>query len=302
MHKISLKVAKRLKKAESVKIINLNEYRKSKEALSNEVSKLKDAKILIDKEGYDIQRAVYVQAQNILSLLIDILANLPEFRKHLQIMEMGEDKYMPSWPPMSPISNSYFFGWLAFDIQVGIDKESMGSCIAEVYSSLALEQGMHQVLSLMNQSRSGIYKVIKNIEDKVLLEELFTQKQYLSTIPNKHVPASDELWLIRLLPPIDPRIDYYHAFTSPYLLESREQDWFNFFDRNIKGVRESSVVEENYEKFMRCGLSNTYWLEYITQAYCGHTEQVIRLAGIPDIGFSRPHFHDNQILTEGKTG
>ncbi len=52
-------------------------------------------------------------------------------------------------------------------------------------------------------------KNCQKIEEKVLLEELFTQKQYLCSKPNRHIPSPGELWLVRLFPPIDPRFDYY---------------------------------------------------------------------------------------------
>ncbi len=199
MYKIATKVAKRLKKRNSVKVIHLNEYRESKDALSKEISKLRDAKELIERHGYEVQHAIYVQTQNTLSLLIEILAELPEFQKHARTIDKAMDDYMPSWPPMSPISTSYFFGYMAFDIQVGIDNESLAGCISELHSTLAIDQSMYHVISLMNQSRTGIYKVIENIKEKVILEEIFTKKQYLCSRSNQYIPSSGELWLVRLL-------------------------------------------------------------------------------------------------------
>jgi hypothetical protein len=297
MRKIATKISKKLRKSQSKKIINLSEFKKSKQVLSQEFQTLQSTDSLI-KKGHNIQHAIYISAQNILSLLIGILSELRELDKLNKILDTSQDMYTPSWPPMSPISNSSFFSWSAFDIRVGIDKESYTSCIIDNRHNLGLNDDICHLITLMDASRLGIYKVVDFAEDKWLLEDIFTQKQYHCVGPDNYPFNAGELWLVRLLPPISEQFDSHVIFTSPYILLEKENEWLAFLNRNIKCIRPSPTSEKFYKQFMKHGLSHYYWLEFMMQGYSNHTDLTINLAGIPDIETSRPHPFDNQILTE----
>ena len=297
MKRIATKVAKRLQKHKSQKIIDLSTHRQIRDQTIAELSKLNSVEKLIE-DGYDVQHAIYSHAQNYISFLAEGLLLFPEFNKMHNILSIAEEKYMPSWPPMSPISKSHYCCWCAFDLSIGIDKETLTSCLIDLSDILFMGGDMVNLLHSMNLSRIGIYKVISISDNKLLLEELFTKKQFLSKLANNYVPAINELLLLRLLPPVHESIDYYTVFTSPYVLRAKMQEWINFFERNIKGVRGTDSVDKNYHVFMKKGLSSYYWLEYIMQSYYSNSDDAIFLYGIPDIASSRPHYHDNNILPE----
>jgi hypothetical protein len=298
MKSIAMKVAERLSK-DTDKIVNLTEYKEIKRAFLGEFARLHNAEDFISS-GLDPQHAIYAEAQNMLSFLIETISVLPEFAKHNRIIEQAEEDYMPSWPPMSPVSQTFFFTWIGFDVKVGLAKESYADCVIELGDMLGFDSNMTHLYKLMQQSRLGIYKIVGAIADKLILEELFTKKQYRCQSPNKCPFVLNELWLARLLPPIDDSLDYYVIFTSPYVLKSSEQAWQNFFDRNIKGIRGTDAVEKDYDLFMRDGLGTYYWIEFIMQGYYSHTNLAINLMGIPDIAASRPQSSDNKILPEIK--
>jgi len=297
MRKLSAKIAKRLKKTHSSKIVDLTEYKESKNALLKEWEQLRDAESLI-KEGLDPQHAVYIAAQNMLSFLIEILSELNELDRLSKIIVQAEEEYMPSWPPASPISRSCFFTWSSFDVRVGIDKESYITCLLDLNKILNLSEDICHLFTLMASSRLGVYKVIEQRNGKVLLEELFDQKQYLCVMPNQHPFHAGELWLTRLLPPIHKALDEHVIFTSPYILMSTEKAWQSFFERTISDIKQTPVIEKAYRCFMRNGLSNKYWLEFIMQSYSRHTDNAIYLMGIPDDSHTRPHPYNNKILPD----
>jgi hypothetical protein len=299
MKKIATKVIKKIKANGKEKIINLSEYRTIKQEVQKEHSNLFPLTKKL-KQGYDPQHTIYIAAQNMLSFMIEAMSGLPEFHKLNTIIERAQEMYMPSWPPMSPISLSCFVCWTSFDIKIGIDKENYTSCVIEVNKILSDDFYFNYLYDLMQQSRLGLYRVVDYIDDKIILEELFTKKRYKCYSPNRTHPFMyNELWLTRLFPPVDKQFDYYIVFTSPYVLVSSQQDWQDFLDRNIKGVRDTKVAEQNYDLFMRQGLGNNYyWLEFIMQGYSEHSDVVIYLTGIPDRGNSRPHFSKTSILPE----
>lgn len=303
MKRIAAKLAKRLKKNSSKKMMASSEYIGFKDRFENIYNSLPERSKLI-REDDDIQHAVYSSAQNLLSLSTELMSDYPEFDRHTQITANHYDNYMPSWPPLSPISNSYFSNWQLFDLQIGLDKESFTSCLLDLSGLMKLNGSQELLYSRLHESRMGIYKIIEEVDDKLLLEELYTGKQYLSYTPNLlHACSVGDLWFVRLLPPINESFDYYIIFGSPYVLRSSQQDWYKFFDRNIQGERGTTEAEENYQKFMKNGLSNSYWLEFVMQAYSRHTDLVIYLTGVPDIANSRPHSREipsqyNRILPE----
>ena len=52
--------------------------------------------------------AAYVYAQNQMSVMAEQLLQLPEMKSFVKQIGPAEDEYAPSWPPMSPISTSFF--------------------------------------------------------------------------------------------------------------------------------------------------------------------------------------------------
>ena len=57
---------------------------------------------------------VYIHTQNLLSILIEVLQAIPEhsLSRFFNTVEAADDAYVPSSPPMSPLTKSYFNGWL----------------------------------------------------------------------------------------------------------------------------------------------------------------------------------------------
>src|SRR5579864_8097875 len=56
----------------------------------------------------DPAHAAYIYAQNQMSIMAEQLLLLPEMKSFVKQIGPAEDEYAPSWPPMSPISTSFF--------------------------------------------------------------------------------------------------------------------------------------------------------------------------------------------------
>jgi hypothetical protein len=83
-------------------------------------------------EDFHPLHAAYTYVMNTVTSSAELLCELPELvRLGRQIAEIEED-YMPSGPPMSPITGSYFTNWAVLDLGVGLHKESLGSLITLV--------------------------------------------------------------------------------------------------------------------------------------------------------------------------
>ena len=78
---------------------------------------VKDIPTLI-KEGHDPIHAVYVFMQNFTAHFAEGVSQLPEMKVWARAVEKVEDEYMPSGPPMSPLTGSYFWMWALYDLRI----------------------------------------------------------------------------------------------------------------------------------------------------------------------------------------
>ena len=114
-----------------------------------------------------------------------------------------------------------------------------------------------------------------------------------------------------------PEIGYGYAvvFTTPYvtvemtgnngLNHSDERKWMEFFKRNLPKTNIKDQIAA-YEFLMKYGLSRQqmnyrspgmhFWNEYVFEGYVNHQDDMIMLAGYPDIALSRPHSKESQAL------
>ncbi|HSL61197.1 MAG TPA: hypothetical protein VK885_05390, partial [Desulfotignum sp.] len=123
MGPISKKVTAGLKKAKNKKIINFQELKEAKTNAENL------DKTLISEEQlgeHDPLHAIYISAQNKISVLVEQLSELPALSKLTDSLSKADDIYLPSYPPKSPHTQSYFSCWGFFDLCAGIKKESFG--------------------------------------------------------------------------------------------------------------------------------------------------------------------------------
>lgn len=247
----------------------------------------------------DPLHAVYAYAQNTLSALLGSLIELPMCAKLAQAFDDAEEEYMPSGPPMSPLTGSYFFCWGMFDSCIGKKKETLGTVAIALCRTLEMEPSLIQLFQHMQDSRMGFYIHEGMTDSMVMLKELVTGKQHTCIVPAGYAGRPGEIWYVRVLP--DPYanqpLGYSLVFNTPYVIgtwnnrifaPADPQDWQSFFDRTIPktGIEEA---RDAYAHLMKYGLSLHYWNEYVMEAYLNHRSDMIMLAGLPDEPASRPH-------------
>ena len=73
---------------------------------------------------------------------------------------------------------------------------------------------------------------------------------------------------------------------------ANEEKWLSCFERCQKQIKIEDK-KRSYEVLMKYGINRHYWNEYIFEAYASHKDDMILLAGFPDIPSSRPHSEEN---------
>jgi len=285
-------LATQVKKFDKKALLQVNA--KKCQGVGVDPNSVRDIKELID-EGFDPIHAAYVAIQNLTSMFAESVSVLPELTAYYDIAEPAEDEYMPSGPPMSPLTTSYFTCWAFFDLQFGPEKETIGTCFLDVTSQIGFSQDMSDILEIMQNSRMGIYEHLGIHRGRVLLQDIITQEKYLCYVPAGYQGEKGQCWMVRLLPPLHNLCDYSMVFTTPYvLIGETKEDWLDFIKRSMVGVDKSI---DSYHNFMKYGLGIHYWNEYIFQAYHHHQSDAIFLKGLPDVVKSLPHGDSPKITT-----
>ena len=130
MGQISDKLIKRLGKSRKL----IAELRRESGSIQDALDALKHGTTARSRRGdtLDPLHAVYVAVQNVTSVFAERVSQLPEFEPYYRVGLDAEENYMPSGPPMSPLTGSYFTTWAFFDLRFGPDHETIGTCLLDV--------------------------------------------------------------------------------------------------------------------------------------------------------------------------
>jgi hypothetical protein len=238
------------------------------------------------KEGMDPVHAAYAFVQNISSAFAEVVSRLPEMKKYAKVVGPAEEGYMPSGPPVSPLTASFFTTWAFYDLRFD-GTDTLGSCQVEANDVIGMNPDQLDALKKMANSRMGLYEHVGMDGPHVRLRELVTNAEFTCHSASGYRGRSGELWYVRLLPPLLPDLARYHiVFTTPYVLMASKDDWLQFLRRALSG---SGDEREALHRLLKYGPGPNYWNEFVFKAYHHHQGDAIFLAGVPDLKATLPH-------------
>lgn len=284
---ITEKLKSRLIIARAQRVIPLQELAQARRDVEKNAGVLERPDELV-KQGCDPVFALYASVQQLLSLCAEMLLQMPELRTFSKQLEKAEDDYMPSYPPMSPLTTSYFAMWTLCDLRIGGGSETLARIFGDLGSLFGLEPDYLDLVRKLADSRMGIYEHCGEKDGMIVLRELVTDKEYLFVCNSGYTGNKGELWYVRAIPPPAPFIPHWVSMGTPHILRAPvKADWLTFFDRNE--IRSNEVGhEQRLDSFMKFGPEPRYWSEFIFEAYSGHNAGALFLWGLPDVPESRP--------------
>lgn len=261
--------------------------RENAEALQRTVSSRDDL------AGFHPAHAIYVHAHNQTSVMAEQLTALKEMDRFARLIFQAEEEYLPSGPPMSPLTISFFTCWAFFDACVGLAEETIGTTTMAVGSAFGMHEELVRVIGLMQESRMAVYVHEGADRDRIVLRELITGSERKAICPSGYRGRKGELWYARVLPPPVPGLEEHVVLTTPYLLiEPGEREWLAYFHRTLPDAPARDRIAA-YEHHMKFGPTRRYWSEFVLEAYVNYRPEVIFLRGLPDVPESRPHSSAN---------
>jgi hypothetical protein len=280
------KVVRALQKQLRARVVDLRAFAAAKQTSQQLVDSLGGDERF---RGLEPAHAVYVFMQHRVSLLLEVLSQLPALDPLTQVVHQAEEEYMPGGPPMSPLTLSYFVMWSYFDAAVGDPPETLGTCLLDAGDLLEVNPEFLRLLQQMQDSRMGLYVHVETRGALQVLRELVTGEQRSYLVPAGYIGRPGEVWLARALPPPSPAFAEGVVFTTPYVIRGYgERAWRAFLKRTLARIQAPDEPSA-YAALMKWGLSPFYWHEFIFQAYAGHELEVVYLTGLPDVRASRPH-------------
>jgi hypothetical protein len=287
MAKISKKLIQKFKKNNSLgKIINLSEAEKALDTLSE----IDSSWTRISKRGdLDPSFKVYVQMQNMLSIFSEEISVLDDFVAYYDMLEKFDYEFMPSYPLMSPVTNSYFSYFCLCDFRFGKEKVTMGSIFKDIATAFEFDTLFIKAIENLNQSTVKFYKHIKVENGLVELEDILTNDRKTCVSTSNYVGKPNQIWFVRLVPNLDDIYDYQVILNTPYvILEQDEKDWIKYFER--QGIEKNDPeMDAKIVSIMKHNRDPKFWLDYIMDAFVNYESNCIYLTGIPDIKGSKPH-------------
>ena len=285
------KIARNIASQAKSKIVDLFSHRAARQILHEAKLDRDEIKELISK-SYDPYHAVYIYAQRLTSVAAEQLSTTREARLYAKVVGDAENTYMPSYPPLSPLTTSYFTMWAFFDVLFGQSHETIGTCLLSIADVVGFPVWLKEVLGSMQCSRMGLY-THSGIDGRFIrLRELGSQQTKLCLVPTGYCGTRGEIWFARLMPPINARLDYHVVFTTPYIIINvGERELKEYLDRE-RGRLGPRVLPRKMDAttfIMKHGPTANHWNEYIFCAYSGHQHDAVFLTGIPDIKESLPH-------------
>ncbi|MCP5069853.1 MAG: hypothetical protein GY946_25070 [bacterium] len=282
---IASKLVKRMNRYVKGKVVDLKAFQTGKENAAELQKTVATRQELAD---YHPAHAIYIYAQNQVSVMSEQLTALQEMDRFGRVISKAEDDYMPGGPPMSPLTTSFFTCWAFFDVCVGLAKETIGTTTMAVGTAFGMHKEFVRVIGLMQESRMGVYAHEGAQGDTVVLRELVTDTVCRALVPSGYRGRKGELWYVRVLPPALPGIEEHVVFTTPYVLMEPASEWHAYFRRTLPDAPAEDRIAR-YEHLMKFGPARDFWTEFVFEAYLNHRSNVIFLKGLPDVAESRPH-------------
>ena len=285
MDHISYKFSQRLPKNRKL----IAELRQAAAVVHETIKALKKRKTISLGEGepLDPLHTVYIAVQHTASIFAERVSVLDEFEPYYEIVLNAEDEYMPSGPPMSPLTRSYFTTWAFFDLRFGPYQETLGKCLLDAGTMLGFDAEVMDAIRNCSESRMGIYENEQLKGSRSLLKELITGEQFECHVPTGYQGHVGELWYGRILPPISP-VKYHVFLTTPYvLLNFGKEDWTAYVKKSLLDLKVPEAMRLAH--FLKHGKEPNQWNEFIFEAYHHHQSDAIFLSGLPDVPGSLPH-------------
>jgi hypothetical protein len=198
-----------------------------------------------------------------------------------------QEEYMPSYPPMSPVTSAFFAGWMVLDAR----DDSTGMTLGEVFVHYLQHVGtfdyVEKAMVALNDSFCSVYEVLDVDAHGLTLWDIAGKQEVRCWGSSGYPGRKGEIWYVRVLPPFVQGLTRSVSLSTPYVFrDSSRRTWEDFFRRRLSL---ESAAGDPLRDYLKNGKWLGYWLEFVHQAFAGYTGNMILVTGVPDDPASLPH-------------
>jgi hypothetical protein len=242
------------------------------------------------------------------------LLGAPAFDRLARFHDDVEEEYMPGGPPMSPVYDSFAMQFVLGSVPQGIGNETPYSVLARLLQRDPSRGRLQAMAQSLADSSFELYRVKSAGGHSAEIEPVRGGSPLSVRLTGLFLRAGD-FGLMRVVP-FEGKL---FIADSPYLLHASEQDWLEHLARVVARQQGASVVstsqkrsklsskeqarrrkkekakasrqepEEITRRYLKFGLSERYWFDYVLDAYAGERRGIVMLAGVPDRPELLPH-------------
>lgn len=257
--------------------------------LKKEVNNVLDKAIISSKNLTNKSSVAQIAAINISALIVEIILHYPKAKKFLKAYAVAEEEYMPSYPPISPITNTMFTIWISFDLTLSPkSKETASNSMIYFKNKLGIPEYVLDEAKKLSDNRLGFY-IQEEIEESIVyIREILTNKKMKVIFSSNYKGKKGEVCLCRFS--YESKEGLAIGLITPYTLQDQsEQDILDYYERQNIKQGDIDIDQKLNKLFKDRSYGDTYWLEYVFQGYVGFDNFQIKIRGIPDIKKSLPH-------------
>jgi hypothetical protein len=236
----------------------------------------------------------YAAANNVAnefaSQALDILELIP-FNNQLADLQ---EEYMPSYPPMSPVTSAFFAGWMVLDARDPYSALTLGELFTHHLQHEGKSECLRKAMVELNNSFCSFYEVTDVGVDGVTLWDIAGKQEIQCWNSSGYPGRRGEVWYVRVVPPCVKGSNRSVTVCTPYVFrDGYRRTWEDFFQRRLAST---AGVGNSLGDYLKHGKWLGYWLEFVFQAFSGYSGNMILVTGVPDDAASLPHSHPKHKL------
>jgi hypothetical protein len=210
-----------------------------------------------------------------------------------QVADLQEE-YMPSYPPISPVTSALFAGWMVLDARDGSTGMTVGEVLLRYLQHRGTLDCVQRALAPLNDSFCSFYEVMEVHDQGLGLWNIAAQQELQCWCSSGYQGRQGEIWYVRVAPPLVQGLTRSVTMNTPYVFtDSSRRTWELFFHRHLTSA---GAGGNSLQPYLKNGKWLGYWLEFIHQAFRGYTGNMIQVSGVPDDPASLPHADSRRRL------
>ena len=139
-----------------------------------------------DVRGLDPSHHLYASVMNQVTEMVELMQDLQELGPLLAGWQAAEAEYSPGYPPLSPLTTSFFASWVGYDLHHGAARETLGSICLKLVRTFGMHPERIRLLENLCHSHMGIFLNEGPTGKRVRLRDLVTGQSVAAVVPAGH--------------------------------------------------------------------------------------------------------------------